>query len=108
MGVTGWTALSPETRRRVDALFAGAAREAAAELLATRCGADLPLWVGTDPRGLERIRVAALTLSHGDLAELPRAVGLAQGDWRAVLVAAGFGHDPRAHERWFPGGPAPD
>jgi hypothetical protein len=24
-----------------------------------------------------------------------------------VLVTAGFARDPRAHERWFPNGPAP-
>ena len=97
------TPLSAETRRRVEALFDGAARASAVELLATRCGANLPLWIPADPRGLERIRYAALKLSHGDLGELRRAVDIAQVDWRDVLVAAGFGHDPRAHEAWFPG-----
>jgi len=100
------TPLSPETQRRVDAFFMGAARDRATEQLATRCGANLPLWVETDPRGLERIRFAALKLSRGDLAELARAVAIAEVDWRDVLVAAGFGHDPRAHERWFPGEPS--
>ena len=80
----------------------GAARQEAAELLITRCGANLPLWRETDPRGLERIRFAALKLSDGDLGELRRAVEIANVDWRDVLVAAGFGHDPRAHELWFP------
>ena len=96
--------LSPETQRRLDALFVGAAREAATALLVTRCGSNLPLWTPTDSMGLERIRFAALKLSGGDLAELRRAVEIAEVDWRDVLVAAGFGHDPRAHERWFPGG----
>ena len=52
--------------------------------------------------GLERIRFAALKLSNGDLGELRQAVQIAGIDWRDVLVAAGFGHDLRAHERWFP------
>lgn len=99
-------ALSPGTQRRLEALFAGPARQIAAELLRTRCAGSLPLWRGTDPRGLERIRFAALKLSNGDLGELRRAVDIANIDWRDVLVAAGFGDDPRAHERWFPGGHA--
>ena len=69
-----------------------------------RCGADLPLWIPADPRGLERVRFAALKLSNGDLGELRRAVEIARVDWSDVLVAAGFGHDPLAHEAWFPGG----
>jgi hypothetical protein len=99
--------LSPETQRRLDALFAGAARQVAGDLLVTQCGANLPLWRATDPEGLERIRFAALKLSNGNLAELRRAVDIAQVDWRDVLVTAGFGRDPRAHERWFPNGQAP-
>jgi hypothetical protein len=96
------TPLSSETLRRLEALFAGAARQEAAELLITRCGANLPLWRETDPTGLERIRFAVLKLSDGDLGELRRAVEIANVDWRDVLVAAGFGHHPHAHELWFP------
>jgi hypothetical protein len=94
--------LSSETRRRLDALFTGAERDVAADLLLTQCGANIPLWTSTDPKGLERIRFAALKLSNGDLAELRRAVDIAQIDWRDALVAAGFGNDPHAHEHWFP------
>jgi hypothetical protein len=101
------TPLSPETQRRLDALLAGPARQVAGDLLVTQCGANLPLWRSTDPEGLEHIRFAALKLSHENLAELRRAVDIAQVDWRDVVVAAGFGLDPRAHERWFPDGQAP-
>jgi hypothetical protein len=102
MGSMQRSPLSPETQRRLDALFVGPARQVAADLLVTQCGANLPLWTSTDPEGLERIRFAALKLSNGNLAELRRAVDIARIDWRDVLVAAGFGHDPRAHEHWFP------
>ena len=102
-----YSPLSPETQRRLDVLFVGPARRVAGDLLVTQCGGNLPLWSATDPAGLERIRFAALKLSNGDLAELRRAVDIAQSDWRDVLVTAGFGRDPRAHERWFPNGPAP-
>jgi hypothetical protein len=94
--------LSRETQRRVDALFEGPARAAAAELLITQCAANLPLWVNADERGLERIRFAVLKLSNGDLTELKRAVQMAQSDWRDVLVAAGFAQSVRVHESWFP------
>jgi len=94
--------LSAETQRRLDVLFDGPSRQTAVDLLVSLCGDNLPLWQPADPRGLERIRFAALKLSNGDLDELRLAVAMAQVDWRDVLVAAGFGHDPHAHTLWFP------
>lgn len=96
--------LSPETERRLRALFTGPERDRAAQLLVTQCGDNLPFGEGSDAHGLERIRFATLKLSNGSFAELERAVELAQTDWRDVLMAAGFGRDVRAHEAWFPGG----
>lgn len=96
--------LSPETGRRVDAVFRGRERDSAVALLTAHCADNLPLWVDTTEKGLERIRFAALKLSKGDLAALERAVHRAQVDWRDVLVAAGFAHSVTAHELWFPGG----
>jgi len=95
--------LSSETQRRLDALFDGTERTTAADLLVNQCGNNLPFNEAADARSLERIRFAALKLSNGDLAELRVAIELAQRDSRDVLVAAGFGHDLRAHEAWFPG-----
>ena len=95
--------LSPETERRVDAMFPGPERDAAAELLTAHCADNLPLWADATEKGLERIRFAALKVSKGDLAALERAVHRAQVDWRDVLVAAGFAHSITAHESWFPG-----
>lgn len=95
--------LSPETVRRLDAIFDGSDRQTAAELLTTQCADNLPLWVDATARGLERIRFAVLKLSNGDLTELHRHVQVAQVDWRDVLVAAGFAHSTRVHESWFPG-----
>ncbi len=50
----------------------------------------------------ERFRFAALRLSNGDLRKLEQAVELAKRDWRDLLMAAGFGEDVTAHERWRP------
>jgi hypothetical protein len=96
--------LSEETRRRLEALFPEPSREAATKLLVEQCGDNLPTCELSGPRELERIRFAELKLSHGDPAELEQAVLLAQIDWRDVLMAAGFGHDVRAHESWWPDG----
>lgn len=98
--------LSPETQRRVDALFVGMARQEATDLLVTQCGANLPFCESSDAHGRERVRFAALKLSRGDLEQLRKAVALAEKDWRDVLVAAGFADDLRVHESWFPGGHA--
>ena len=88
---------------RIDRLFVPDARVAAAALLAERCGGNLPGTGGWPAHAIERIQVAALKLSGGDFAALIEAVRIANIDWRDVLVAAGFGHDTRAHESWWPG-----
>jgi hypothetical protein len=49
---------------------------------------------------MERIWLAALKLSGGDIGRLDNAVLLAQTDWRDLLVAAGFGSDSSAHFPW--------
>ena len=95
--------LSSETQLRLDALFHGTERTIAAELLVTQCGSNLPFNEAADALSLERIRFAALKLSMGDLAQLRAAIEMARTDSRDVLVAAGFAHDVRAHEAWFPG-----
>src|SRR5262249_23491957 len=50
----------------------------------------------------ERLRFAALRLSHGDLRALDEAIALGRTDWRDLLMAADFGYDTQAHERWVP------
>jgi hypothetical protein len=51
-------------------------------------------------RGTERVRLAALKLSGGNLQRLVKAICLAQMDWRDALLGAGFGHDTGAHVAW--------
>ena len=94
--------LSPETRRRLDLLFAPDDRPAVEELLVNECGNNLPLLDKLDMFELERFRFAALKLSEGKLDQLRRAIQVAKEDWRDLLVAAGFGHDVTAHQRWMP------
>ena len=94
--------LSPDTEARLAALFSTKDRDAARVILRNECGNNLPFLQDLDARGLERFRFAALKLSEGDLAQLRKAVKLAQLDWRDLLMAAGFGHDPEAHLSWMP------
>jgi hypothetical protein len=94
--------LSRETQRRLDALFAASDRLEAERLLVEQCGNNLPFDENLDAVQLERVRFAALKLSEGNLGSLRDAVELAQIDSRDLLMAAGFGEDTRAHERWFP------
>ena len=95
--------VSPETRRRVERLFGGAQQcEEAARMLDEQCGNNLAFATELDARALERYRFAALKLSGGDLEKLREAVTLAKKDWRDLLMAADFGHDVHAHERWLP------
>ena len=94
--------LSPETRRRLDLLFAPDDRPAAEAMLVSKCGSNLPFCDQLDMFELERVRFAALKRSGGDLDLLHQAVSLAQTDWRDLLMAAGFGEDVTAHQRWVP------
>jgi hypothetical protein len=98
--------LSPETLRRLEMLFTPADRPEAEALLVNECGNNLSFLEELDMYRLERFRYATLKLSGGDLSMLRRAANLAKQDWRDLLMAAGFGEDITAHERWLPGADA--
>jgi hypothetical protein len=82
--------LSPTTRQHLDVLFSVGDRPAAERALLN--------W----SEDSDRLRFAALRLSHGDLRTLDDAITLGRTDWRDLLVAAGFAGDIHAHEKWVP------
>jgi hypothetical protein len=94
--------LSPETERRLVALFPPNARAAATKLLTNECGTNLPFCKNYDEFQLERIRFAALKLSKGDMGRFRAAIELAKVDWRDVLLQAGFAWRVDAYKKWFP------
>ena len=94
--------LSEATRERVERVFHGDDVSAATELLVNECGNNLPFCENNGPVDCERARFAAIKLSGGRIDLLREAVELAKVDWRDLLMAAGFGHDPHAHKRWLP------
>jgi len=69
-------------------------------LLITECGESLPLMQGSSLKTRERIHLAVLKISGGDLPKLLYAIKLAKRDWRDLLISAGFGYDVTAHEHW--------
>lgn len=95
--------LSPATTERLRRLFPPDVAATAARLLTEGCAENLPLLgSAATPASLERLRLAAIRVSGGDLARLREAIRVAQQDWRDLLVAADFATDTRAHERWEP------
>jgi hypothetical protein len=94
------TRVTETTRAVIRRLFTPADHRVVEDLLVEQCGPNLPLTDLWDEPQFERLRLAVLKLSDGDLAALRRAVGVAQVDWRDVLVAAGFGNSLEGHHQW--------
>ena len=93
--------LSEKTKEVLEALFPEESREQAKLLLEKECGDNIPDCEKSNKCQMERIRFAALKLSDGNIEKLYDAVSLAQIDWRDLLMAAGFGEDIEAHEKWI-------
>lgn len=94
--------LSDNTEQRLQRVFKPSRLDEARAILVEHCADNLPFYQQTSPAELERIRYAVLKLSGGRIDKLQHWVHEAQIDWRDVLVAAGFGTDVTAHERWEP------
>lgn len=94
--------LSPNTIRRMEIMFEPNDRATARMLLEQHCADNLPFCETSDMFALERLRFAVLKLAAGRLDRLACEIEQAKSDWRDTLMAAGFGEDVNAHERWFP------
>ncbi len=95
------TPLTDTVRLRVEKLFPREIWPEVVAVLEEKCGANL-LMPASAPREFDRIRCAVLKLACGNFVRLLAAVADANTDWRDTLMAAGFGHDVRAHESWWP------
>jgi len=82
----------------IENLFTPEERETIANMMVEECNAE-KIYASSEA-GVERIQLAVLKLSDGDANKFLAAIGLAQIDWRDVLVAAGFGYDVEAHMKW--------
>jgi hypothetical protein len=90
--------LHPRVTSVITALFSAAERETITELLLEECNTER-IYLSS-AQGLERIQLAILKLSNGEVDKFLAAAELAQIDWRDVLMAAGFGEDVEAHLKW--------
>ena len=93
-------ALGSRVGAALRAVFSEDDSAAARALLENELGLNTP-GISTQA-GLERVRLATLKCSGGSLDGLVKALDLAKTDYRDVLMAAGFGHDTRAHLNWDP------
>ena len=85
--------LTETVSRKVRSLFPPDSHADAIRLLEKECGRNLPLHENADPQKLERVRLAVVKLSRGNLAELRNQIDVAKIDWRDVL---GMAEQPEA------------
>jgi predicted esterase len=95
--------LTPGTKERLRTLFRPEDLPEAERLLANDDTAARLAGQGWTPAQLERIQFAALRASGGSLDGLRNALVVGRTDWRDLVMSAGFGHDPLAHQSWQPG-----
>jgi len=70
-------------------------------ILENECGAEALSCKDWTPEQMERIRFAVVRLGSASPEALAKAVKLAQRDWRDLLMAAGFGENLEAHNKWY-------
>lgn len=92
--------LSPRTMLLVSKIFEAEKFEEVVQWLEDECGNKIPFCDKYDEFQMERIRFAVLKLSEGKIKKLLRAIDEARTDWRDLFMAADFGHDVTAHEKW--------
>jgi len=81
-------ALTELVQRKVRRLFSDKDQSEATLLLEKQCGRGLPFCERAAPADLERVRLAVLKLSDGNIAELRKQIDVARRDWRDVLLTA--------------------
>ena len=90
--------LRPTVTNAIAALFEAKDRESITEVLIEECNAERLRTTNAD--AVERIQLAVIKLSEGNVEKFLSAVHTAQVDWRDTLVWAGFGNDLKAHLKW--------
>ena len=91
--------LHEDTLKRIEILFPKNLQPQITDALLNDCAKGI---LPSTLEELERIRIAVLKLSGGNLKDFQSAISLSQIDWRDVLLSAGFGSDVNAHKHWHP------
>jgi hypothetical protein len=95
-------ALSKSTQEQLRTIFAPSFQDEVTLILVNECADNLPFLERAGPRQLDRIRLAVLRLSNGDVPKLREWVDRAKLDWRDVLMAAGVPQTDTAYHKWRP------
>lgn len=90
--------LQLNTIKRIQTLFTAELQKEVIDSLTNECAKGIR---PNNHEELERIRIAILKISEGDINKFYKAIEWSQIDWRDVLVAAGFGNDLNAHKVWI-------
>jgi len=93
--------LTPRVLRVLDRLFAPEARHQMVTRLEHECSAEAlgcPDWT---PPQMERLWFSIVKLVHANPGRIDQTFILARTDWRDLLMAAGFGEELDAHEKWW-------
>lgn len=92
--------LSPRTKQLVEKIFSASHVAEALMRIEQDCGNMIPFYENADEFQMERVRFAVIKLSQGQINKMINAINEARFDWRDLFMAAGFGHDVIAHEKW--------
>ena len=92
--------LRPRTLQLVETFFNPRQVVEAVHWLEDECGNNIPSCNNHEEYQMERIRFSAIKLSQGNINKLLRAIDEARMDWRDLFMAAEFGYDVNAHEKW--------
>ena len=95
------TELTQRTTKVIAALFPKNEQGIVSDELVTNCSTNIPGCDNWSNVQLERIWFAVLKLSVGQLNKLESSIKLANTDYRDLLMAADFGCDLEAHNKWF-------
>jgi hypothetical protein len=93
--------LTPRTLQILGIMFSGASRQEMLVRLEQECSAVALGCRNWTPPQMERLWFAVIKLAHERPDLIPKTFALAKTDWRDLLMAAGFGHEPDAHEKWW-------
>jgi hypothetical protein len=94
--------LSNRVKDVIDTMYSAEDAPLVKAHLIYECADNIPMCDKSTPAQMDRIRLSVLKVSSGDYQKLKNAVALAQKDWRDLFMAAGFGHDAEAHNKWQP------
>lgn len=93
--------ITQRTMKIIASLFGDKEQRLVKLELESKCSTNVPGCSDWSNSQLERIWFAVLKLSDGELSKLRSSIELANTDFRDLLMAAGFGHDLEAHNKWF-------